>query len=384
MKRLKLSESEIRPDNEEQNEKIGFDYHTMDERPYWKEDSYYQFTSNQVSVIEKATEDLHQKCFQAIQYIIDKNLFSKMGIDEKIASLIKKSWEKEEWSMFGRFDFYFDDKSKLKMFEYNADTPTSLLEASLAQWEWKNGISSVSQYDQFNSIHEKLIDWWRSFKDKKNPGVVYFGTIKNNLEDYRNVEYVMDCAHQAGIEIKFIFLEDLGTNGKEFYDLDDNKVDILFKLYPWEWLFREEISKDLINILENDSCQIIEPVWKMLLSNKAILAILWELFPRCPYLIPTHFDDHGMLEYVKKPFLSREGQNIEIHTGGSNDIINNGHYASENNVYQALYKLPCFDGFYPVVGSWVVGELSAGMGIREDESIITANMSYFVSHIVKN
>ena len=47
----------------------------------------------------------------------------------------------------------------------------------------------------------------------------------------------------------------------------------------------------------------IEPVWKMMLSNKAILPVLWELFPGHPNLLPSFFDRQGGT-YVKKPLAA--------------------------------------------------------------------------------
>ncbi len=52
-----------------------------------------------------------------------------------------------------------------KLLEYNADTPTSIFEAAVFQWTWleqaieRNIIPKRA--DQFNSIHERLIDAWK-------------------------------------------------------------------------------------------------------------------------------------------------------------------------------------------------------------------------------
>ena len=42
--------------------------------------------------------------------------------------------------------------------------------------------------------------------------------------------------------------------------------------------------------------------------------------------------------------------------------------------------LPDFDGHHPVIGSWVIANQAAGIGIREDTSPITGNNSRFVPH----
>jgi glutathionylspermidine synthase len=37
-------------------------------------------------------------------------------------------------------------------------------------------------------------------------------------------------------------------------------------------------------------------------------------------------------------------------------------------------------GSFPVIGSWVIGDAAAGIGIREDDGPITRNSSRFVPH----
>jgi glutathionylspermidine synthase len=190
----------------------------------------------------------------------------------------------------------------------------------------------------------------------------------------------MDTAHRAGVNTDFIFLEDIGSDEEYLYDLENNQITHMFKLYPWEWIVNEEFGKFLLN----DNVMIIEPIWKMLLSNKALMAILWELYPNSEYLLPTYFSPEKLNgSFVKKPILSREGQNVEIIQDNSINDKKDGVYSSDKNIYQEVCILPLIDGYYPVIGSWVVGEESAGIGIREDESKITANLSRFVPHYFK-
>ena len=54
----------------------------------------------------------------------------------------------------------------------------------------------------------------------------------------------------------------------------------------------------------------------------------------------------------------------------------------EGHIVQALHTLTAFDGNYPVVGAWIVGEDPAGVGIREDNSRVTKNLSRFVPHVI--
>jgi hypothetical protein len=51
---------------------------------------------------------------------------------------------------------------------------------------------------------------------------------------------------------------------------------------------------------------------------------------------------------------------------------------AEGFVRQELSLLPQFNGRYPVIGCWVVGDEAAGMGLREEPSPITTNRACFV------
>jgi glutathionylspermidine synthase len=53
-------------------------------------------------------------------------------------------------------------------------------------------------------------------------------------------------------------------------------------------------------------------------------------------------------------------------------------------IYQQYAPLPDFQGKHPVVGSWVIGDEPAGIGIREDNTIISGNGSHFVPHYFVN
>jgi glutathionylspermidine synthase len=129
----------------------------------------------------------------------------------------------------------------------------------------------------------------------------------------------------------------------------------------------------------------MEPIWKMLLSNKGILPVLWELYPHHPNLLKASFDQPGeVASWVKKPLLGREGANVTMHTAEA-DIETEGDYGAEGFIYQDLAPLRSFDGMYPVIGSWVVGHeegvAAAGVGVRESDTPIIVNTSQFVPHL---
>lgn len=126
---------------------------------------------------------------------------------------------------------------------------------------------------------------------------------------------------------------------------------------------------------------MIEPAWKLLLSSKAILPLLWEFFPNHPNLLPA-FDGGtpNQGQWVQKPIYSREGANISIVHDGSVLTSSDGTYGDQPLIHQAQTDLFHQDGVTAVIGSWVIGDQAAGIGIREEEGAITTNGSRFIPH----
>jgi len=354
----------------------GLNYHTIDGQPYWDETAYYSFSSSEIDEIESATAELHELCIKAAEHVISNKLYSKLMIPPQAVPLIERSWDNDEPSILGRFDLAYDGHSPPKMLEYNADTPTALLEASVTQWFWLK--ERFSDADQFNSIHEKLIDGWKDLKQYLHEPL-YFGCVKDAPEDLGNVEYLRDTAMQAGMQTELVFVEDVGFDSvsARFVDTHDSPITSIFKLYPWEWLMSEFFGR----YIEQSGIIMIEPAWKMILSNKGILPILWELNPRHSNLLEASFDPGRFRDnYVSKPLLSREGGNITIHRNGTVAEYD-GTYGGKGCIFQELATIPSMNGNYPVIGSWVIYGEPAGIGIREDSQAVTTNSSRFVPHL---
>ena len=355
-------------------EELGFHFHSMD-GVYWDERACYRFTPAQIDRLEAATAELQSRAIDAAGRVIESGDYSRFAIPEPFHDLIARSWEDDEKSLFGRFDLSWDGRGEPKMLEYNADTPTALLEASVVQWYWMKDV--VPQADQFNSLHERLIARWKEMlADLPADRTVHFACVCESAEDQGNLDYLRDTAMQAGIEARALDISELGWDGGGFADLEDRPVTALFKLYPWEWMVREAFGEHLLA----RTMRVIEPPWKMLLSNKAILPVLWEMFPDHPNLLPAFFEPGKFAtDFVKKPLYSREGANVSITTGGTT-LEEPGEYGAEGFIWQAYHELARFGANHTVIGSWIVGEEPAGIGIREDDTPITKNSSRFVPH----
>lgn len=360
---------------EKKLEESGFGFHTSDV-PYWEEGKFYSISMETADKIYEATNELWDMCLKAVQHVITNKLYDKFQIPPYMWKHIEDSWENETPSIYGRFDFVVKE-GQIKMLEFNADTPTSLFECGVVQWNWLQDL--YPNKDQFNSVHEALINYWKQIKPYLKPGDLYFTCIRENLEDLTTTEYLRDCAIQAGIDTQLIMIDELGWNGTDFTDLEENPIRNIFKLYPWEWLVNEEFGKNI----PNADCLWIEPSWKMILSNKAILPILWELFPNHKYLLESYFAQRGLTDFVKKPILSREGANIELYENSVLTDSTDGEYGEEGFIYQKLFKLPEYGEDKTLVGSWIIGGESVGIGFRESTKFITTDKSRFIPHLIE-
>ncbi|MDX7987065.1 glutathionylspermidine synthase family protein [Xenorhabdus sp. 12] len=384
MKRIGITE---RPDWREKAAEYGFNFHTMYDQPYWSEEAYYQFTLAQIEEIEDATAELHQMCLQVVEKVVNsEELLTKFQIPKHCWEFVRSSWVTSQPSLYSRLDLAYDGKNPPKLLENNADTPTSLYESAFFQWIWLedqiNAGNLPSNADQFNSLQEKLIDRFTQLREKHGFGLLHMACCQDTEEDRGTIQYLQDCAAEAGIPTEFLFIEDIGLGEKgQFTDLQDQVIGNLFKLYPWEFMLREMFSTKLADA----GVRWLEPAWKSIISNKALLPMLWKMFPDHPNLLPAYFADErpsDMDSYVVKPLFSREGANIQIIENGREIANADGPYGEEGMIVQQFHALPKFGDNYTLIGSWLVDDQSAGICIREDQGLITQDLSRFYPHII--
>jgi glutathionylspermidine synthase len=371
-----------RPDWKNKVEAVGLAWHSS-KGDYWNEQAYYSFTMDEVLRIERATAEMHARCLEAVEHVITNRLYSKLHIPESAIHQIEATWEQEPPSLYGRFDFAYTGIGEPRMLEYNADTPTSLVEASVVQWDWLQELHPNN--DQFNSIHEKLIACWADFAQYLKGDVLHFASMED-IEDEMTVHYLRDVAEQAGLKTKFIHINKIGLTTDGFFtDEDDEVISSCFKLYPWEWMVHEGYAQTLAEI--GTDMMWIEPAWKQILSNKGILPILSDLFPDHPNILKASFDKSDTIlmdAFVEKPLLSREGAGVSV-TMFDQEVVKTDSqgYGEEGFVYQEMAGIPEIDGRYPIIGSWIIGQEPAGMGIRESKHYVSDNLSMFAPHLIE-
>jgi glutathionylspermidine synthase len=384
MERIRIAE---RPDWRAKAEGYGFPFHTLGGAVYWDETVCWRFSLAEIEDdIEAPTAELEQMCLAFVGEAVKREpILRKLEIPDAYWSFIRESWTRGDRNLYGRFDFAYDGSGPAKLLEYNADTPTSLFEAAVFQWTWLEDQLAAGKLppgsDQFNSLHERLVEAFKGLRQGQ-PYLLHLASVAESVEDKATVAYLADCARQAGLTTEEIAIGDIGVNGEGlFTDLRNRLIQVLFKLYPWEWLLREDFARHL----PRARTQFIEPPWKALLSTKGLMPMLWDMAPNHKNLLPCFFTDDpraaSLGDRVEKPLYSREGANIRVIRAGAADESTPGQYGGPA-VAQALAKTAQFPGGHAVIGSWVVASQPAGMGIREDAGAITRDTARFVPHVI--
>ncbi len=384
-------------------ESQGLTFHTPETlapgaKPYWDESACYEFTAAEVDTLEAAANQMQEMCLAAAQHVIDNKRYAELEILAEAVPLIEWAWNAEPPALYGRFDFLWagaQSNTPPKLLEYNADTPTSLLEAAVVQWYWLKDLETSTHQgaDQFNSLHERLIAKWKDVASYLSKPI-YFAAA-DFPEDQLTIAYLRDTAEQAGLQTRQMLMQDIGWNEPRqcFVDTDpaENQIKSIFKLYPWETMMDEEFATQALRTYKD--MRWMEPIWKMLLSNKGILPILWELYPNHPLLLEARFVGAGSdwqpaAGWVRKPLHSREGSNI-VMTGFDGTVFQTpGPYTNRKLVDQKLSPPAVFPDAtglprFPVLGLWMIDQECGGMGVREDAGPITGNLSSFVPHFFR-
>ncbi|KAF1913839.1 glutathionylspermidine synthase [Ampelomyces quisqualis] len=393
---------------------------------YWPDDRYYSFTNDEIKLLEKAGKDVFDMCCEAAEYLMEHTelVTEKMAIPAFALQQIKQSWDREPaWgSVYARFDICFggvnhpDPRLRTpKFYEFNADTPTSVVEAASLQWLWLEQTGHGN--DQFNYIIGNLIEAWQRNLAliEQNLGksgiVVHFAIARDEEmeEEAMNTALLIDTCQKAGWRTKVLFMDEIAksrTDGR-FYDQAGEHIDVIFKLYPWEFIieepFGEAVFKDMENIGQHNEAGEyiggtvwIEPPYKMLWSNKAIFAILWDLFkddPRSIWLLPTFFENErpaSLTNYARKPIFSRQGDDLSLQADDKVlQHVDTGYYGKEGYIVQELALPPVFKDLegkshFPVLGLWIIDGDVAGLGIREGTTPITMNETPFIPHSISD
>jgi glutathionylspermidine synthase len=356
-----------------------------------KKFTYLTLTKEDVLKIKKATEQLHKLFHKATQEILKYPSFhSRFNISRRNWEMIKNDFERTKHQYYyGRMDLGFnEDFSQIKIFEYNTglcgdiyDT-TYLQEGAFSHFVENNPFYNDNNVKTIPSGKDLILNlglrWETLLQNCKNK-TIYFIYSHGDKEEL----LVLNCFFRAlelrGIKYKLCSDNHCclrQSNGKLYDGQTGEEVDLVYKTHPWFNIFSKLKNKDckcgnFYKFCLNKSSKIVEPMWKTVMGNKALLPFIYEMNKNNPYLIPSSYNINdpcfGDDEFVMEKGLVGRGSMMTKVVQRDKIKSTNPNYKV---IYQKIFKGNRIKDNYYIMGSWIVGEKYSGCFIKKSPQII--------------
>lgn len=362
--------------------------HIINKDPF----QYFTITESAEQELIKATNELHLMYLHATDKVLkDDNLLALFDIPKILWPRLRLSWQWRRHQMVsGRMDFCMDERG-LKVYEYNADSASCHTESGLILEEWvKTGYRGTG-HNPAEGLLEELTGAWKHSSARP---FVHIMQDNDSEEDYHAL-FMQRSLMQAGFDTKILHgLGELSWDSAgQLIDSDGRAVNCVWKTWAWETAIEQirEVSETeyaavpirtghpqneirLIDVLLRPEVLVFEPLWTVIPGNKAILPVLWQLFPNHRYLLDTDFEVNELLAktgYAVKPIAGRCGSNIDL-ISHHDELLDktSGKFVARKNIYQQLWCLPKVDGKYIQVCTFTVGGSYGGTCLRGDDSLV--------------
>jgi glutathionylspermidine synthase len=389
----------VKPLSTEFLESIGFSWHTdYDDNTPYLVDRLVEVEEQEAHAYADAANELYDMYVEAGDYVIENDLLAEINIPYNLFDIVKASWENDvHWHLYGRFDFAGGlDRVPIKLLEFNADTPTLLLDTAIAQWAMLKA-NGLDEHRQFNNLHQSLKENFQrlvtleesvdKFDEYYEGWKVLFSCVRGAQEDEDTTKYLEAIAKEAGFETAFAYMDEIEFDPDEGIFFNDEPYDYFFKLVPWEDIAIDEgeLAIILTKIVENQKAIILNPAYTLMFQSKAFMKILWDLFPGHPLLLETAYEPLEGKAYVQKPAFGREGENVTIYDADGEVIDRkDGDYENFKMVYQEKATLNRDDeGNYYQAGVFFAYE-GCALGYRTGIRPILDDDAKFAGHIIKS
>ncbi len=387
----------VKPLTKEFLESVDFSWHTHPNNEAFLKDEIVIITESEATAYYDAANELYDMFVEAAEYVIENNLFHELNIPFNLVELIKESWENDvHWHLYGRFDFAGGlDGEPIKLLEFNADTPTSLIETSIAQWALLK-YNNLDNEKQFNNVYHALRENFQrlvtleqdvsKFEEYYDGWKILFSSVRGTQEDEDTTRYLQSIAEEAGFNTEFAYVDEVEFSAEDGIFFKEEPYEFWFKLLPWEDIAIEEgeLATLLTEIINHKKAIILNPAYTLLFQSKAIMKILWDLFPNHPLLLETSFEPLKGRAYVEKKAFGREGENVTIYdTDGSIIDKKEGDYDQYTSIFQEMATLNRDEkGNYYQAGVFFAYE-GCGLGFRCASRAILEDAASFAGHMIE-
>ena len=355
---------------------------------------FFTISDTGAQTIEHATNELHGLFMHATDYVLQHpELLKKFNLPEVVLSKIRQSWDNRLNQLItSRFDFALTPWG-LKVYEYNCDSASCYMESGKVQGKWGKHFGVKLGVDAGQDLFKDLVKAWRKSDVK---GMVHI-LQDDEAEEHYHALFMKGVIEAAGYECRIIIgLSELRWQSDgSIIDGHGDTLNFVWKTWSWETALdqiRQECESEqpqsetfeplwqagevprLVDVLLRKHIMVFEPLWTLIPSNKAILPVLWSLFPNHPYLLNTSFElSDELMEtgYVVKPIVGRCGANIQLIDDQKNLLAQtDGHFMAQDQIYQQLFALPKVSDYYVQICSFTAAGKYAGAGVRVDNNMI--------------
>jgi len=370
---------------------------------------YFRISETAQREIRRATNELHRMFLHATNYVLENDdLLRRFNLPPALWPRIRQSWNNRRNEMItGRFDFSLSERG-LKVYEYNCDSASCHMECGFVQERWADHFGCTVGWNPGGELHDELVEAWR----KSGVDDVLHIMQDRDLEETYHALYMKAAIEKAGIPCRIVHgTSELRWDDEGWVcDADGRRIKWVWKTWAWETALdqiREDLDDDaedlrlhrnvdrrlhkprLVDVLLREEVMVFEPLWTLIPSNKAILAVLHAIYPNNRYLLNTQFELSDELRrsgYVAKPIVGRCGANISIFNRREELVgETSGDFDSRDQIYQQLFRLPQIEGRNVQIGSFSVGGYYAGACVRADPSlIITTDSDLFPLRVVED
>lgn len=390
-----VSVEKVKPLTSEFLESIGFYWHTDEDKSPYIADELVKVTQVEADNYYEATNELYDMFVEAGEYVIKNDLLHEIGIPFNLVDMVKQSWENDvHWHLYGRFDLAGGiDGKQIKLIEFNADTPTALFETAIVQWALLK-CNGMEERLQFNNLYEAIKENFKrlvvmggdtqDFAENYDGWKILFSSVKGSIEDENTTKLLQAAANEAGFGTDFAFADEVEFDGKEGIFKNDENFEYWFKLIPWENIGIDEgdLSLMLREIMENQKAIILNPAYTLMFQSKAMMKILWDLYPNHPLLLETSYEPLVGKKQVEKRVFGREGANTVI-LDEQNHVIEQeeGEYENFAPIYQEYVELNKDEAGESYQAGVFYAYEACGLGFRKG-GLILNNYSKFVGHVI--
>lgn len=396
------------------------DFYSNLDTPFWSDlDDVEYATMNvhrlsikQKEAIKEAIDKItpvFKKTAELVRLLPDEMLL-ELGYPKQTISYLKLQKNTME-NIIGRFDIMFEGDTP-KIIEFNADTPTFIKELFHVSGKLSKhlGFKDMNEGEEkaLQAIMGKAIEGAMSDSPATAPYVLFVAN-QTSTEDYLTIQYLADL-----VGCPFAPIEELEIIPGVGLFHQDKKIDILYRQTWAMEIIAEEmnaegerIGESLIELVEQNLLEVINPPASFLLQNKMLFAMMWHLVEEDNpvytdemkeaikrYIPKSYFFEEDIQEgtkpFIKKPIFGREGNSVAILT--ESEVLVSAQetdFAGMPQLYQEfvpplMTKIETINGEQEgnlVLGAFVLGlERPSAIGARfTGGSGITGNNALFVA-----